>query len=190
MPPGAVASNIAAAAGGTRRPDGVALEVRGAVPVAKASAEARGVVALVEPAPEGAVGELLREFVDAWRSESIEALAALLTADAGPLDARSRGRTALVESWRARLRAHPYAKLEGTEVLRADRVERWTEGELGAVGSPARPPEMLSGELLVRAPLEVTRIGNEKVFGDVMEMLLRTEEGRLRIAAYLEVDAP
>jgi hypothetical protein len=146
------------------------------------------VVALFEPAPDGAVADLLRAFVDAWSSESIDALAALLTTDAGPLDGRSRGRTALVESWRARLRAHPYARLAGTEVLRSDRIERWSDGELGAAGSPARPADMRPGEFLVRAPLEVTRIGNEKVFGDVIEMVLRAEDGKLRIAAYGETD--
>jgi hypothetical protein len=159
------------------------------MPAPRAHAEARGVVALLQPAPDAAVADLLRQFVDAWRSESIDGLAALLTADAGPLEARSRGRTVLVEGWRARLRAHPYARLEGTEVLRTERVQRWTAGELEAAGSP-RPSDMQPGEFLVRAPLEVTRIGNEKVFGDVIEMVLRPEEGKLRIAAYGETDAP
>jgi hypothetical protein len=180
----------AAVAAPVRRPDAVPLESSGALPAPRAHAEARGVVALLAPARDAAVANLLRDFVDAWRSESIDALAAMLTADAGPLDARSRGRPVLVESWRARLRAHPYARLDGTEVLRSDRIERWSDGELGAAGSPPRPPDMQPGEFLVRAPLEVTRIGNEKVFGDVMEMVLRPEEGKLRIAAYGEIDAP
>jgi hypothetical protein len=148
------------------------------------------VVALFEPAPDAAVADLLRAFVDGWRSESIDALASLLTADAGPLEARGRGRVALVEGWRARLRAHPYGRLEGTEVLRSDRIERWSEGELGSAGSAVRRPEMQPGEFLVRAPLEVTRIGNERVFGDVIEMVVRPEEGTLRIAAYGEIDPP
>ncbi len=171
-----------------RHPDGVALESPAALPVPRARAEAAGVVALIEPAPQAAVAELLRQFVDAWQSESIDALTALLTADAGPLDARARGRNALVESWRQRLRAHPYARLEGTEVLRSDRIERWSESELEVPGSPLRPTDMLPGEFLVRAPLEVTRIGNEKVFGDVLEMVLRSEDGKLKIAAYGELD--
>jgi hypothetical protein len=178
---------------GARRPDAVPLESSAALPVARGHAQARGVVvALFEPAPDAAVADLLRAFVDGWRSESIDALASLLTADAGPLDARGRGRAALVEGWRARLRAHPYGRLEGTEVLRSDRIERWGDGEpeLGSSGSAVRLPEMQPGEFLVRAPLEVTRIGNERVFGDVIEMVLRPEEGKLRIAAYGEVDPP
>jgi hypothetical protein len=175
---------------GARRPDAVPLESSAALPVARGHEQARGVVALLEPAPDAAVADLLRAFVDGWRSESIDALASLLTADAGPLDARGRGRAALVDGWRARLRAHPYGRLEGTEVLRSDRIERWSEGELGSSGSAVRPPEMQPGEFLVRAPLEVTRIGNERVFGDVIEMVLRPEEGKLRIAAYGEVDLP
>jgi hypothetical protein len=188
--PPAPSMTVGSTSASVRRPDAVPLESTGALPVPRAHAEARGVVSLVEPAPDAAVADLLRSFVDAWRSESIDALAALLTADAGPLDARSHGRTVLVEGWRARLRAHPYARLEGTEVLRSDRIERWSDGELGAAGSPARPSDMQPGEFLVRAPLEVIRIGNEKVFGDVIEMVLRAEDGKLRIAAYGEMDAP
>jgi hypothetical protein len=171
-----------------RRPDAVPLESSAALPVAGERAQARGVVALVEPAPDEAVADLLRAFVDGWQSESIDALASLLTTDAGPLDARGRGRAALVEGWRARLRAHPYGRLEGTEVLRSDRIERWSQAELGSMGSAVRPPDMQPGEFLVRAPLEVTRIGNERVFGDVIEMVVRPEDGKLRIAAYGEVD--
>jgi hypothetical protein len=156
-----------------RRPDAVPLEESAALPVPGARAEARGVVALVEPPTEREVVDLLRDFFDAWRSESIDGLAALLTTDAGPLDARARGRAALVDGWRARLRSHPYGRLEGTEILRTNRIERWTDGELGTSGAPARPPDMQPGEL---------------VFGDVVEMLLRPEDGKLRIAAYGESD--
>jgi len=187
-----VSLELGHAGAGARRPDAVPLESSSALPVARGRAQARGVVALFEPAPDAAVADLLRAFVDGWRSESIDALASLLTADAGPLEARGRGRVALVEGWRARLRAHPYGRLEGTEVLRSDRIERWGngDGERASSGTAVRLPEMQPGEFLVRAPLEVTRIGNERVFGDVIEMVLRPEEGKLRIAAYGEVDPP
>ena len=49
---------------------------------------------------------------------------------------------------------------------------------------------MRSGEVLVRAPLEVTRVAGERVFGDVLMMVLRRQDGSLRIAGYSEVDAP
>jgi hypothetical protein len=87
------------------------------------------------------------------------------------------------------MRSHRYSRLEGFEVFRPERVERWTEADLGKAGAPARPPDMLPGEILVRTPLEVTRIGTERVFGDVLEIVLRAEDGKLRIAAYGESDA-
>jgi hypothetical protein len=189
-----VAPTMAGATGGAasawRRPDAVPLEASSALPPPRPRAEAQGVVALVAPPTQAAVVELLHAFVDAWRGESIDALAGMLTADAGPFEARARGRTVLVEGWRARMRAHPYARLEGFEVFRAERVERWTEADLGKAGAPSRPPGMLPGEIFVRAPLEMTRVGTERVFGDVLEMILRSEDGKLRIAAYGEADAP
>jgi hypothetical protein len=36
----------------------------------------------------------------------------------------------------------------------------------------------------------VSRVAGEKFFGDVILMLVRREEGKYRIAAYGEIDAP
>jgi hypothetical protein len=173
-----------------RRPDAVVVDPPQSVPSAVAHVEARGVITLREPAGNAAVDGLLQAFVDGWEHESIDALVALLAPDAVLLDGSERSHATLVETWRQRLRAHDYARLSGAEVLRADRVQRWAWDELGTPESPARPPGMRPSDLLVRAPLEVTRVAGERVFGDVMIMVLRHEDGKLRIAAYGEVDAP
>jgi hypothetical protein len=152
--------------------------------------EAQGVVSLREPAGQDAVVELVRAFLDAWQHESLETLLALSSPDAGLLEDPEHGHAALVESWRQRLHAHDYGRLATAEIVRPERIERWEWDELGAPSAPSRPSAMKPGELLVRAPLEVTRVGGERVFGDVVVMVVRRQDGRLRIAGYGEVDAP
>ena len=72
--------------------------------------------------------------------------------------------------------------------MRAERCERYSREDLSSPDTPARPPEMRSEELYVRIPLEVTRVAGERVFGDMVLLLLRREEGKYKIAAYGESD--
>jgi hypothetical protein len=149
-------------------------------------ADTRGVVALREPLGGDAVREVVLAVMEAWQHESLEQLTALLTNEAGPIDARSRGRSVLVESWRQRLHAHEYHRLAGINLVRAERIERYGREDLSAPDSPARPPDMRAEELYVRIPLEVTRVAGERLFGDMVLLLLRREEGKYKIAAYGE----
>jgi hypothetical protein len=173
-----------------RKPDAVVVEPPPAMPSAASRAEARGVVALREPLGGDAVRDLVFSLIDAWQRESIDALASLLTNDAGPFEGRARGRAALIESWRQRMRAHPYGRLAGADLVHPERIEHWDSDELGSSGAPPRPPELRPGELYVRVPLEVTRVAGEKFFGDVVVLALRREDGKYKIAAYGEVDVP
>ena len=172
-----------------RAPDGVMVDAPPVFPPPLARDSARGVVALREPPAQDAVVELVRTFLDGWQRESLETLLGLVAPDAGLIDGPDHGHSALVESWRQRMRAHDYGRLAGAEMVLPERIERWEWDELGTPPKPPRPSGMRPGELLVRAPLEVTRIAGERVFGDVMMMVLRRQEGGLRIAGYSEVDA-
>jgi hypothetical protein len=171
-----------------RRPDAVVVEPPAALPVAASHAEARGVVALREPLSGDALRDTVMQVAEAWQQGSIEALVALLTSDAGAIDARSRGRGPLIEGWRQRLRGHEYTRLAGVELVRPERIERWSWDELGSSDTPPRPADMRADEVYVRAPFEVTRLANEKVFDDVMVLLLRLEDGRYKVSAYGEVE--
>ncbi len=172
----------------TRRPDGVVLEPQSAIPNPTERADARGVVALREPLGGDAVREVITAVMDAWQRESLDQLASLLTDDAGPIESRSRGRAALVEAWRQRLHAHEYRRLAGVNLFRLDRVERYAWDDLSLPDSPERPPEMRPEELYVRVPLEVTRVAGERLFGDVILVVLRRDAGKYKIAAYGESD--
>ena len=164
------------------------LEPAAALPVAGASAAAGGVVALRVPVAGQVVVDFVLAFVEAWQRESLEALVALLTTDAGPFDARGRGSRVLVDGWRQRLRAHGYGRLAGVEVVHPERVERWERDELGGPGMPARPADMRPGEILVRIPVETPSVAGERLFGDELLMILRPDDGKLKIAAYGEVE--
>jgi len=173
-----------------RRPDGVVVEPPPAMPSAVVRAPARGVVALREPLGGDAVRELVTKLMDAWVRESVEGLLDLVAPDAGPMDRRSSGRAKLLEDWRARMQAHEYNRLEGVQLVRPERIEHWDWQDLASPDAPPRPPDMRADEIYVRVPLEVTRAAGEKVFGDVVELLVRTDAGKLRITAYRESDEP
>jgi hypothetical protein len=72
--------------------------------------------------------------------------------------------------------------------VRPERIEHYAYDELGGTDAPARPVSMREGEVYVRVPLEVTQVGGEKYFDDVIVLILRRDEGGYKIAAYGETD--
>jgi hypothetical protein len=156
------------------------------MPLTTGAALARGVVALREPVSDDAVVHLVESLVDAWQRESLDGLLALVTPDAQNLEARGRPGTALADGWRQRLQTHEYKRLAGVELVRPEQIRRWDYDDLGAKGAPARPAEMRPGDVLVRVPVEVTHAAGEKLFGDVLVLVLRPSAAALRIAAYGE----
>lgn len=165
-----------------RRPDGVALEPVPALPRTRDHAEARGVVALREPVANRDVEELVQAYVRAFAREDEPALLQLLTPDAVPLARPSGTRQQLVESWRTKMRSFEYQRLAGMEIARVDEMERHTFETFGAPGDPPRPPAMKQGDLYIRVPIATPRLGSDQLFGDVLVLVLRRVEGRLRIA--------
>jgi hypothetical protein len=174
---------------GPRRPDGVVLEPEPALPPPADRAEASGVVALREPLPDKDVEDVVRAYVRAFESEDLEALVQLLAEEAVPLG-RVGGRAQLVELWKTKIKNFEYQKLAGSEIAAIARIERHTFETLGRPDAPARPPSMRPGDLYVRVPITTSRVGNEPLFGDVLVLLLRREEGRLRIAGQADETGP
>jgi hypothetical protein len=149
-------------------------------------------VSLREPIGARAVAEFVEAFLDAWRRESLDDLDALLSqsVDAGPIEARGRGRAALLENWKQRLKAytHEYARLDG-ELVAPEQIERWDSDDNGRVGGSSLPQiDMRVGDVYVTAPLRVTSSGSDRLFGNVLVMVLRREKGDLRMVAYGETD--
>ena len=192
-----------------RHPDAVVLDPVAARPMPSSHADARGVVALRQPVGADAVAVLVRAWVDAWQRESLDSLTELLSTDAVSIDAgqgaqggvqgQSHGHAALVDSLRQRFQAHEYGRLAGLDLVRTERIERFTFDDFDGAGpglaaangadrAVERPPEMQRDDLCVRVPLEVTRVAGERLFGDVLVFLLRADAGKLRIVGYGEAD--
>ena len=180
-----VISPAAAGAGEhrARRADAVVVEPPPALPSAVERSPAEQLVTLRVPLGQGLVEELVRDVVSGWQHESLDDLTAVLTADAGPFEARSHGRGALIEGWRQRLHSHEYRRLAGIELARPERIERYAWDDLPA---DRRPHEMRPGELYVRVPLEVTRVAGERLFGDVILLLLRRDGDKYKVTGYGE----
>jgi len=171
-----------------RRPDGVVLEQPAALPSPQDRAAARGVVALREPLADKDVEDVIRAYIRAFEREDIDALIQLLAADSGPIGRPgASSRIHLIELWKTKMKNFEYQRLAGTAVARISQLEKHTYETLGALsGGPTRPPEMRPGDIYVRVPIAVPRIGSEQLFGDILVLMLRREDGRLKIAGQAE----
>jgi hypothetical protein len=165
-----------------RRPDGVALEQPPAMPSPVDRAPANGVVALREPLADKDVEEVVRAYLRAFEREDEKALDLLLANEAAPLGRPGTNRVHLLELWRTKIKNFEYQRLAGLEVARISQIEKHTYDLLGQPGSLPRPPEMKPGDLYVRVPIITPRIGSEQLFGDILVLLLRREDGRWKIA--------
>ena len=165
-----------------RRPDGVALEPPPAVPSPLDRADARGVVALREPLADKDVEDLVRAYIRGFEREDDQALVGLLAQDAVSLGRAGSTRQQLIESWRTKMKSFEYQRLAGLEVARVSEIEWHTYDTLGGPGAPQRPPEMRQGDLYIRVPIATPRLGSEQLFGEHLLLLLRREDGRLKIA--------
>ncbi|MBX3210233.1 MAG: hypothetical protein KF764_34695 [Labilithrix sp.] len=165
-----------------RRPDGVVLDPPAALPAPSDRAEARGVVALREPLADKDVEEVVQAYIRAFEREDDQALIQLVAEEAASLGRPGSSRQQLIETWRTKMKSFEYQRIAGLEVARISQMERHTYETLGAPDSPERPVEMRPGDLYVRVPIATPRVGSEQLFGDVLVLLLRREDGRLKIA--------
>ena len=164
-----------------RHPDGVVLEPPPVLPPPSDRAAATGIVALREPLADKDVEDVVRAYIRAFEREDIDALMLLLAQEATPLG-RAGSKPQLVELWRTKMKNFEYQKLAGVEVARVAQIEKHSYEALGVSGGPVRPMEMRPGDLYVRVPIATPRVGSDQLFGDILVLLLRREEGRLKIA--------
>ena len=165
-----------------RRPDGVAVEPAPALPSVSDHAPAQGVVALREPLADKDVEDVVRAYIRGFEHEEPDALAQLLAQDAAPIGRSGGNRQQLIDTWRRRISSFEYQRLSGSEIARYSEIERLTFDAVGAHPTYMRPPEMRQGDLYVRVPITTPRLNGEQLFGDVVVLLLRREDGRLKIA--------
>lgn len=164
-----------------RRPDGVALEQPLTVPESVERGRASSsIVTLRERYETAALVGLVRAYFRAFEREDADGLGRLLAQDAVLL---RRPGANVVESFRARMRTYEYQRIAGLEVARFDKIERYASDDVVPF---AKPAEMQEGDVLVRVPVLVSRVGGDPLFGEVLVLLVRREEGELRIAGVAE----
>jgi hypothetical protein len=186
-----------------RRPDGVVVDPSPELPAAVDISSARlasdpgspasgadvpPLVALKPPLSDNLARAVVSSFFRAVVTEDIEALGALVTTDATtPVRARG-GALGLQDIWRSRLRQFRYRTLANELLYQESDIElyRFDDLETPVPGRPFRPPEMTRTDLLLKVPLLVVRAGNDRVFGDEIQFLLRRDRGRYRIRQLIE----
>ena len=139
------------------------------------------ILALREPLGDKDVEEVVRAYVRAFEREDIDALVQLLAQEAVPLG-RAGTKAQLIELWRTKIKNFEYQRLAGVEIARFAQIERFGYEALAASGGPQRPTEMRPGDLYVRVPIATPRVGTDQLFGDILVLLLRREDGHLHIA--------
>jgi hypothetical protein len=172
-----------------RRPDGVALEPPPVLPPTSERADARGIVALREPPADKEVEDVVRAYLRGFERGDDQALASLLTQDATMLGRQGSTREQLVETWKAKFRTFDVQHLAGHELARLSEIERETYESLEESGR-ARPSTMRPGDIYVRVPIIAPRAYSDQLLGDTLVLLLRREDGRLRIAGQADESGP
>jgi hypothetical protein len=141
------------------------------------------VLVLYPPLPEKAVHTIISAFFSSIANEDMDALAALLTADASATGKARGAAPSLLDYWRARMRRYSYRKIATDLIYNAVEVEIYRYDDLDAVrpGRPIRQPTMIRSDVLVRVPIATARVGHDRLFGDEILFVLRRDQGVLRI---------
>jgi hypothetical protein len=184
-------ANLEAHESASARRSATELDPEPARPKAVAQADARDLVTLREPVARVEIARFVDVFFDAWRRESGDDLASLVgrDADVGPIEGRERGREAIVENWRERLKAHPheFARLDGE--VAPERIEqRGYVEDWARFGSSLPTTRMREGDVGVCVPIEGPSAGPDGLFRRYVVMILREEGEAFRIVAYGETD--
>ena len=175
----------------SRHPDGVVLEPPPAMPITAAKGEARGVLALRESLSDERIRAIVEDMVHAFEREDISALHEIVTQDAVYYEAGRRlPRAMLIAVWERRMSQLDYGRVTGMEIVRPERVQRFDYDEAASSRDGVqRPQEMRPGDVLVRVPFEVSRIGSDRFFPDSWLLLLRPEGGRYRVVMVGETES-
>lgn len=165
-----------------RKPDGVLVEPSPAIPVAVEHARASGVVSLKPPLSIEDVRAVTKQLMHGFENEQIELIQPLLLSDAIDLFAHW-GREQIIQKLRERFQRLDYTKMRGLEVAHLERAELREYEDLPAAGPHGRPPEMMPGDVVVRIPMTAPLVGGERLFEDVLVLMLRRDaHGQLKIA--------
>jgi hypothetical protein len=143
------------------------------------------------------VREVVIQIANSWLKGSLDPLTEALLPDAveiddmGPTTTKAAspgsGASGLVGRWRERLRGRSFDHLPAAELIAPERIVAYSWDDLGGLGAPARPRAMRPGDVYVRAPFEVNRVGLDRVWADALLLVLRRVGDRYKVVACGEV---
>jgi hypothetical protein len=176
---------------GPRRPDGVAVDLQGSMPPASTRAATQdGLVALREPVDMTGALQPVRQFFESVSREDGVAMRGLLTFDAQSFMPSGPGSSGMrvEDAWDRRFSKFDYKATGPEPVYRETSVETYRYKDLDeAEGDrPQRPMVMDPQDVLIRVPIEIRRVGVDRVFGDEILFVVRRVEGAFRIRALVE----
>jgi hypothetical protein len=174
-----------------RQPDGVALDPLPAAvaPVRHGESNSPFALVLASPQPSEAPLALMRQLLEALVHEDQAALAQVLAPRAQWINPAQAGQSNdAIGHYRERLRRLEYGRLEGFLLVQEADVELYTHDDLEfpLPGRPARPAEMIPGDVFLRFHVLVPRVGVERFFADDMALIVRPEGGRYRVSFTFE----
>lgn len=172
-----------------RRPDGVAVDLKGALPAAQVvGATADGLVPLKEPIDVSQAMTAVRTFFRAVSDEDIDGMRSVLASGAQLLPIGTGNGMPVDRHWERRFRKLDYAMLGGAPLYRESMVEtyRYEDLDQHLAGRPFRPANMAPDDVLIRVPIVRTRIGIDRVFGNEILFVLRRAGRRFEIHTVYE----
>jgi hypothetical protein len=174
-----------------RQPDGIALDPLPAAvaPARRGDSGSPFALVLASPQPADAPLVLLRQLLDALVREDQAALTQAFSPRAVWINPAQAGQAGdALGHYRERLRRLDYGRLDGLLLFQEADVELYTfdDLEFPLPGRPARPVEMLQGDVYLRFHVLVPRLGVERFFADDMALIVRPEGGRLRVSFTFE----
>ncbi len=172
-----------------RRADGVSVDLETALPPALEKVQSdQPVTALLAPTDPETAKAAVRTFIDAVVREDLQTLRGVLAADAtGSLTTNSAA-SPLEGQWERRVRKLDYLALGAQPIFRESAVETYRYQDLDQLEGdrPAKPPALSSNDVVIRVPIDIRRVGTERLFGDEMIFVLRRADGLFKVRAIVE----
>ncbi len=171
-----------------RRPDGVAVDLEGSLPSARAAGSSQdGLLSLREPVDPSQALVTIRAFFRAVSHEDLDAFVEVLAVDAQHLPLGSGASMPVERHWDRRFRKFDYASAVELP-YRESMVETYRFDDLdGSLSNrPVRPVGMMPQDVLVRVPISRTRSGLDRVFGEEMLFVLRWDGSKFEIQTVYE----
>ena len=175
--------------GGSRQPDGVAIDRDTAVSSARlVGSTTDGLVALEEPLDFSEAMQIIRVFFRAVGAEDMEMMSTVLADEAEQVDTDGSSRIRMVLHWTRRFERFDYRGFAVELPYRESMVETYGYEDLAQQlpKRPSRPADMDPDGLLIRVPMMRTSVGYDRVFGEEILFVVRSNQRRIRIHAAYE----